>query len=216
MTKDAFAEKRLQMVREQIEARGVGDRGVIEAMRKVPRHVYIPLKLQEDAYSDEAQPIGEGQTVSPPYIVAHMLCELELEPTHRVLEIGTGSGYQTALLAEMVKEVFTIEISPALSKRAKQVLDGQGYTNIHHRVADGADGWSEKAPFDSIIVSAAANRIPRQLVKQLKVGGRMILPMGDDDQILVLLEKNEDGLSSKESIGVRFVPMVGKIAEEES
>lgn len=213
MSKDGLAQKRIQMVREQLEARGINDRSIIETMRRVPRHLFVPAKLQDFAYEDAAQPIGEGQTISQPYIVAHMLQELELEPTFTVLEIGTGSGYQSAILAELVKSVFTIEISPRLAKQAREILDAQGYSNIQYKVADGYDGWKEAGPFDAIILSAAPPKIPRDLVKQLKIGGKMILPLGDVDQVLVILEKNEEGLSSKETIGVAFVPMVGKISE---
>jgi len=204
-------EERDNMLRLQIENRGIRNPAVLAAMRKIPRHKLLPANLAVDAYSDYPLPIGEGQTISQPYIVALMTELLEPQPEHRVLEIGTGSGYQAAILAEIVKEVYTIEIIESLLKKAKLKLDDAAYSNIYFRCADGGEGWQEKAPFDSIVVTAAAKNIPSLLVEQLKIGGRMVIPIGgvNEVQTLYVLEKTDNGIEAKPGIAVRFVPMTG-------
>lgn len=204
-------EERENMVRHQIENRGVKNPAVLAAMRKIPRHKLLPADCIADPYGDYPLPIGEGQTISQPYIVALMTELLEPQPEHRVLEIGTGSGYQAAILAEIVKEVYTVEIIESLLKKAKLKLEGVGCTNIYFRCGDGGEGWKEKAPFDSIVVTAAAKTIPCALVEQLKTGGRMVIPIGGvyEVQTLYVLEKTVDGIEVKPNIAVRFVPMTG-------
>jgi protein-L-isoaspartate(D-aspartate) O-methyltransferase len=203
---------RLTMVREQIERRGVKDKNVLDAIRKVPRHKFVPVHLQKYAYADEPLPIGEDQTISQPYIVAFMTEQLQLKPGYKVPEIGTGSGYQAAILGELSDSVFTIEIVDVLARRAKETLENLGYKHIFVKSGDGYKGWPEQAPFDAIIITAAPTKIPQPLVKQLKIGGRMILPLGEYSQELVLLEKNnEKDVSEKPLLPVRFVPMTGEI-----
>lgn len=204
---DMFEHLRLEMVKTQIIGRGISDEAVIAAMRKVARHRFVPAHLQAEAYEDKPLPLGPDQTISQPYIVGLMLETLRLTPTDRVLEIGTGSGYQTALLAEMVSEVYTIELDPALSTAAQGLIQKMNYRNIQYRVGNGWHGWPELAPFDAIVVAAAAFEIPRDLVKQLKQGGRMVVPVGENSQCLVFLEKTEQGLISQELGAVRFVPL---------
>lgn len=201
------------MVRYQIEARGITDPRVLEAMRKVPRHLFVPLEYRDAAYEDRPLPIGEGQTISQPYIVALMTEALELKGDEKVLEIGTGSGYQAAILAELAREVYTVELEPSLAQRAAETLRRLGYTNVHVAVRDGFYGWPEEAPFDRIILTCAAPRIPETLLQQLKDGGKMVLPLGEDhmSQVLVLVEKRGEELIEKEITGVVFVPMRGKI-----
>ncbi len=208
---EIYAVERRRMVKEQIIARGVKDKHIIDAMLKVPRHMFVPEAIKKRAYSDSPLPIGEDQTISQPYIVAYMSEALELNSLDRVLEIGTGSGYQAAILAEIAKEVYTIEIIGSLAKRATDTLNMLGYKNIKVRCADGYLGWNEEAPFDAIIITAAPGRIPQPLIEQLKVGGRMVLPLGDIYQELILLTKNKDGLARKNLGAVSFVPMTGRI-----
>lgn len=203
-----FDEERKNMVELQIRKRGIKDQRVLEAMLKVPRHLFVPEQMKELAYGDEPLPIGEGQTISQPYIVAYMTEALKLSGQERVLEIGTGSGYQTAILAEIVKEVYTVELIPELSRRAQKVLAELGYKNIKFLIGDGTRGWPEYAPYDAILVSAAPATIPKALVEQLKVNGRMIIPVGTDFQELVLVKRKKDGWEEKRLIGVRFVPLV--------
>ncbi len=205
-----FAELRDQMVKGQIIARGVSDPGVIKAMKKVKRHLFVPERYLAYSYDDHPLPIGEGQTISQPYIVAFMTEALDLKPTDRVLEIGTGSGYQAAILAELVDEVYTIEIIKKLAKRARQTLEGLGYRNIYVKTGDGYKGWPEKAPFDAIIVTCAPEKIPTALVKQLKEGGRMIIPVGGIGSVqrLVKLTKEGGQIKKQAVMFVRFVPMV--------
>jgi protein-L-isoaspartate(D-aspartate) O-methyltransferase len=207
---DPYALARERMVSEQIAARGIMDQRVLDAMRTVPRHELVPEKMRDYAYVDHPLPIGEEQTISQPYIVAYMTAQLELEGDERVLEIGTGSGYQAAVLAELCEEVFSIEIVPALARRAKQDLERLGYENIRLREGDGYRGWPEEAPFDAIIVTAAPGHVPQPLVDQLKVGGRMILPVGSHYQELVLVTREEEGVHRSRLMGVRFVPMTGE------
>ncbi len=203
-----FDRERKMMADSQIRARGVRDARVLAAMEKVPRHLFVPAGMRRYAYADEPLPIGEGQTISQPYIVAYMTEALGLGGEERVLEVGSGSGYQTAILAELVREVWTVEIVEALSRRARSVLDGLGYGNIHYRVGDGSEGWPQSAPFDAVMVTAAAAEIPDSLEAQLEAGGRMIVPVGTDFQELVLIRKEKKGLKREKLLAVRFVPLV--------
>lgn len=207
-----YAARREAMVKRTIEARGVRDARVLAAMRKVPRHEFCPPNVRRQAYGDYPLPIGEGQTISQPYIVALMTELLKPKPDHKVLEIGTGSGYQAAVLAELVKTVYTIEIVPALAKRAERDLAGLGYTNVEVLCGDGFKGWPEHAPFDGIIVTCAPEQVPKPLLEQLKVGGRLVIPVGPqwEGQWLKVLTKKAQGLESRQVIPVRFVPMTGE------
>ena len=203
-----FTTKRDNMVSGQIAARGVSDAGVLDAMRKVERHLFLPSDLQSIAYSDEPLSIGHGQTISQPYIVAYMTEAAGLKPDDRVLEIGTGSGYQTAILAEIVREVYTIEAIEPLASSAERLLSGLGYKNIHFKCDDGYKGWPEEAPFDAIIITAAPPEVPAQIAAQLKVGGRMVVPVGGLFQELCLITRKETGFDRKSLLPVRFVPMI--------
>lgn len=206
-----FQRAREKMVHTQIEERGVTDQRVLAAMRRVARHLFVPAKMQGSAYDDTPLPIGNDQTISQPYIVALMTEKLALKGHEKVLEIGTGSGYQAAILGEVAREVYTIEIVEPLCRQAKTLLHQLGYQNVQVRCGDGYAGWPEQAPFDGIMVTAAPDHIPQPLLDQLKPGGRMILPVGDYMQELVLIRKDADGKVSKENvIPVRFVPMTGK------
>jgi len=207
----AFSKLREEMVRRQIAARGIDDARVLAAMRTVPRHRFVPSDVRTLAYIDGPLPIGRDQTISQPYIVALMTASLRCEPDHRVLEVGTGSGYQAAVLAEIVDTVYTIEIITDLAERARAVLDSLGYGNIRVRAGDGYDGWPEAAPFDGIIVTAAAPEIPRPLIEQLREGGRLVIPVGEHFQNLHVYEKRAGGLELLSSLPVRFVPMTGKV-----
>ena len=179
-------------------------------MRKVPRHQLVPPEVRDSAYRDHPLPIGYGQTISQPYIVALMTEELELSGDEKVLEIGTGSGYQAAVLAELAGRVYSIEIVEALADRSRRDLEMLGIDNVTVRSGDGYQGWSEKAPFDAIIVTAAPPAVPQPLVDQLAVGGRMVVPVGQHHQELILITRDEEGVSRRRLIGVRFVPMVGE------
>jgi len=212
-TQDSYAEKRRRMVEDQIISRGVKDPLVLEAMMKVKRHQYVPEHLRTSAYYDEPLPIGYEQTISQPYIVAYMTESLGLKGGEKVLEIGTGSGYQAAVLAEIVDTVFTVEIIPELAERARALLDTLGYGNVQVRAGDGYEGWPEKAPFDGVIVTAAAPRIPDPLLDQLKIGGRIVIPIGDGFQELRVFEKTAEGLKLLFTLPVRFVPMKGRIRD---
>lgn len=206
-----FRDERSRMVERQIKARGINDPRVLAAMRKVPRHCFVPDSRREWAYDDHPLPIGFGQTISQPYIVALMTQALELAPGEKVLEIGTGSGYQAAVLAELTDQVYSIEIVPRLGKRAAKVLADLGYGKVHLRIGDGYKGWYEAAPYKAIILTAAPPKIPKALIDQLDRGGRMILPLGPNGgaQELLLLRKGDSGRITRESLGlVRFVPMV--------
>ena len=203
-----YDRERKEMVEYQIRRRGISDKKVLKAMLKVPRHLFVPEQMRELAYGDEPLPIGEGQTISQPYIVAYMTEALKLTGKEKVLEIGTGSGYQTAILAEIVQEVYTVELIPELSRRAQKVLAELGYQNIHFLVGDGTRGWPEHAPYEAILVSAAPATVPRSLAEQLKLGGRMIIPVGTDFQELVLVTRTESGWQEERLIGVRFVPLI--------
>ena len=205
-----WLDQRRQMVARQIKARGVRNRRVLDAMGKVPRHRFVPKDLQVEAYGDFPLPIGHGQTISQPYIVAVMTEALELEGTKRVLEIGTGCGYQTAVLAELAAEVYTVECIPELQEAALELIGSLGYTEVHAKVGDGHEGWPEEAPFDAILVTAAPTEVPDALVAQLVLGGSMVIPVGPHcfSQSLLCLRRTSVGLQRKELFSVRFVPLV--------
>jgi protein-L-isoaspartate(D-aspartate) O-methyltransferase len=206
-----FAAERQRMVQQQLMARGINDTRVIAAMAKVPREKFVPSESRVASYEDGPMPIGHGQTISQPYIVAFMTEQLRPKPNDRVLEIGTGSGYQAAILAELVKELYTIEIIEPLAKNAEATLQRLGYKNVHVKVGDGYRGWPEHAPFDAIIVTCAPGKVPQPLTDQLKDGGRMIIPVGGfGNQELYLLEKKNGQLQRRAVLPVRFVPMAGE------
>jgi protein-L-isoaspartate(D-aspartate) O-methyltransferase len=206
---DDFESKRQAMVETQIEARGVVDSRVLAAMTKVKRHLFVPQHMRLHAYEDSALPIEKNQTISQPYIVGLMTELAHIKPGDKVLEVGTGSGYQAAILAEIVKEVYSIEIIKELSDQAGERLKKLGYKNIELKHGDGYMGWPQQAPYDAILVTAAAPEIPQELVKQLKAGGRMVIPLGDFFQELYVIIKNSDGsITQQHIIPVRFVPMV--------
>ena len=205
---DDHKRERNNMVRQQIQARDIRHRATLDAMRNVPRHLYVPYAQRRHAYQDRPLPIGYGQTISQPYIVAFMTEIVDPKPGDKMLEIGTGSGYQAAVLAEIIDEVYTIEIVRPLGEQAKRLLNTQ-YDNVFVKIADGYHGWAEHAPFDAIVVTAAAEYIPPPLVEQLKKGGRMIIPVGSPFQVqqLMLVEKGKDGeISTRSLMPVRFVP----------
>jgi len=199
------------MLEDQIIDRGIKDQAIIDAMLEVDRHMFVPDHQKKNAYSDRPLPIGYNQTISQPYIVAYMTEKLKVERNHKVLEIGTGSGYQAAILSKLCKYVYTIEIIPELAQIARKVLTAQGFNNIFFKTGDGYNGWTEEAPFDRIIVTAAPDKIPEKLIAQLKPDGRMIIPVGDplSMQYLWVVTKQEAGRFNKQKIlPVRFVPMV--------
>lgn len=211
-SEEYFQHLRDKMVKEQIERQGISDSKVLSIMKKVPRHLMVPGIDPTEAYEDHPQPIGYSQTISQPFIVAYMTCLLKVEPRHKVLEIGTGSGYQTVILAELSEEIYTIEIIKTLYEKAVSLFDSLGYTNIRACLGDGYEGWNEHSPYDRILIAAAPSKVPTKLLSQLAPGGRMILPLGDYEQSLVLINKDLDGkIDIHELIPVRFVPMTGKI-----
>jgi len=196
------------MVDEQIKAREIRESSVLKAMGKVPRHMFVPEDMKSYAYHDEPLPIGSGQTISQPYIVAYMTEVLQLKGGERVLEVGTGSGYQAAILAEIVKEVYTVEIIESLSLKAQSILRELNYKNIYFKIGDGTLGWSEFSPYDAILVTAAPARVPKALEKQLEVSGKIIIPVGSMFQELVLLIRGEKKFKKKKLLPVRFVPLI--------
>jgi protein-L-isoaspartate(D-aspartate) O-methyltransferase len=208
---DPFAEMRREMVDQQIRRRQVRAPNVLKAMEEVPRHRFVPEHQQSSAYVDSPLPIGDGQTISQPYVVALMTELLELDADSTVLEIGTGSGYQAAVLSRIAKEVYSIEIRESLGEAARRLLEDLGYENVRVRIGDGYQGWPEAAPFDGIIVTAAPERVPQPLVDQLRIGGRMVVPVGRFLQELLVITKTEDGIQTREVAGVRFVPMIGEV-----
>jgi protein-L-isoaspartate(D-aspartate) O-methyltransferase len=201
---------RSRMVDEQLAGRDIRDPRVLGAMRRVPRHEFVPEALRPGAYADTPLPIGHNQTISQPYIVAYMTEALAVQPTHKVLEIGTGSGYQAAVLGELAQDVYTIEIVEPLAATARETLKRLGYTNVHVRTGNGYLGWPEQAPFDRVMVTAAPDHVPPALVEQLKIGGLMAIPVGVGDQELRILRRTEKGLETLRTLPVRFVPMTGK------
>jgi protein-L-isoaspartate(D-aspartate) O-methyltransferase len=204
-----------EMVRVQIQARGVKNPAVLDAMRRVDRRLFVPPDMREHALEDRPLPIGADQTISQPYIVGLMTELLEPTPNSRVLEIGTGCGYQTAILAELADQVYSVEIVESLAKSAATLLGRLGYANVHTRVGDGHAGWPEEAPFDGILVTAAPVRTPRPLLDQLRHGGRLVVPVGPgDNQRLKVFVKKTDGVVEKDILAVRFVPMTGGAMEE--
>jgi protein-L-isoaspartate(D-aspartate) O-methyltransferase len=211
-SQDDYHKRRLDMVEQQIRARGVADARVLEAMRDVPRHHFVPPALAQHAYDDRPLPIGEGQTISQPYIVAYMTELLNVAPDHRVLEIGTGSGYQAAVLGRLAKEVYTIEIVATLAREAAETLAANGITNVHVREGDGYAGWPEHAPFERIMVTAAPATIPQPLLDQLAPGGRLVIPVGErnDTQWMTVVEKTAAGVVERKTIPVAFVPFTRK------
>ena len=210
-----FPRVRLKMVEEQLISRGIKDPGVIEAMKKVPRHLFVEEALQNQAYSDHPLPIGEKQTISQPYIVALMTEALQLNGTEKVLEIGAGSGYQTAILAELAQKVFSIERIRSLAIRARKLLFELGYFNVEIKIFDGTYGWIEESPFDAIMVTAGSPDIPQPLLDQLTMGGRLVIPVGDAYvQDLIRLRKKEDGIHKEDLGGCRFVKLIGKYGWE--
>lgn len=208
-TRDWDAERR-RMVDEQLRARDIRDARVLDAMRTVPRHLFIPEGRRDEAYRDSPVPIGHGQTISQPYIVAFMSEALDVQPEHAVLEIGTGSGYQAAVLSVLARQVYTIEIVPPLAEQARETLKQGEYRNVEVRSGNGYLGWPEHAPYDRIMVTAAPDAVPDALVQQLKVGGLMAIPVGVVFQELRILRRTETGMDLLRTLPVRFVPMTGK------
>ncbi len=210
-TEEDYAHQRKVMVEQQIVVRGVKNKKVLDAMNSIPRHLFVPEEYRRGSYFDQPLPIGSGQTISQPYIVALMTEMLDVDNDDIVLEIGTGSGYQAAVLSTIVRELYTVEIIEELGLQATQRLKSLGYDNVKAKVSDGGLGWPEKAPFDAIMVTAAAPKIPDPLIKQLKPGGRMVIPVDNNfhSQDLLIVEKDEAGnIETKKSIHVRFVPLV--------
>ena len=207
---EQYATARRRMISEQLEARGIRNRAVLDAMGRVPRHLFVPPGVQASAYEDRPLPIGLGQTISQPYVVAYMTEALQPSPDQTVLEIGTGSGYQAAVLSRLVREVYSIEIVPELADRARRTLTENGYGNVQVRTGNGYLGWPERAPFPRIIVTAAPPEIPRALVDQLAVGGIMVVPVGTLYQDMTIVTKTARGVTEQRTIPVRFVPMVEK------
>jgi len=214
-TPSSYSSERKRMVEYQIKMRGIDDKKVIDAFLRVERHRFVPDRYIPHAYEDRPLPIGEGQTISQPYIVAFMTHVLSLSRTDKVLEIGTGSGYQAAVLGELCDNVFTVEVIPSLGRKAEGLLKELGYEKVRVKIGDGYEGWKEHAPYDAIIVTCAPTHVPEPLKEQLKEGGRMIIPVGKaNNQELVLLRKVGDRLKKEKVLPVRFVPMVNKTGEK--
>jgi protein-L-isoaspartate(D-aspartate) O-methyltransferase len=211
---DPYEPGRQRMVTTQIEARGIKDERVLEAVRQVPRHLFVPEELRRHAYADRPLPIGHHQTISQPYIVALMTELVRPRPGKKILEIGTGSGYQAAVLAECAAEVYTIEIVPELGRQAQDLLAELGYDNVHARIGDGFDGWPDEAPFDAMIVTAAPSQVPQPLLDQLAVGGRLVIPVGEGFQNLIVVTRTTSGFERSTITPVRFVPMTGKAQQD--
>jgi len=213
---DGYGEKRQRMVEKDLKARGIKDPKVLEAMGKIPRQLFVEESLRDEAYADHPLPIGEGQTISQPYVVALMTEAIRLKPGDRVLEIGTGSGYQAAVLAEIVKDVYTVEIRKGLAETAAKRLADLGYKNVQAKYGDGYFGWEEYAPFDVIMITASANHIPPPLIKQLREGGRLILPLGSTlfHQTLTLVTKEKGDLKMEQREAVVFVPLIGEVEKK--
>jgi protein-L-isoaspartate(D-aspartate) O-methyltransferase len=214
---DPYVQKRQDMVDKDIKDRGIKDKKVLEVMGRIPRHLFVDEDLRNRSYGDYPLPIGEGQTISQPYVVALMTEALRLKPTDRVLEIGTGSGYQAAVLSEIVKEVFTIEIRKNLADMASKRLNDLGYSNVKVKYTDGYFGWEEYAPFDAIIITAAANHIPPPLIRQLKEGGRLIVPLGSTvyyQTLTIVTKKKKEELDVEQMGSVAFVPMIGEAVKK--
>jgi protein-L-isoaspartate(D-aspartate) O-methyltransferase len=207
---ETFKEKRRQMVEGQIRGRGIADKAVLDAMMKVERHRFVPASHWDSAYGDSPLPIGEGQTISQPFIVAYMTEVAKVSPSEKVLEIGTGSGYQAAILGELAKEVYTIEIIPQLADTARATLSELGYKNVFVKTGNGYLGWPEHAPFDAIVVTAAPDEVPQELVDQLAVNGTMVIPVGTFYQQMMVITRTSEGVVERRTIPVRFVPMIGK------
>lgn len=203
-----FQSQRQQMVEEQLEARGIREPRVLKAMLTVPRHLFVEPNLAPLAYEDCPLPIANNQTISQPYIVAYMTELATISPEAKVLEIGTGSGYQAAILGLLAKKVYSMEFFPELAQKARHLLQELGYTNIHVKVGDGYQGWAEHAPYDAILVTAAPDHIPQSLIDQLAINGKMLIPVGNWSQYLVLLIKNEYGIVENRTLPVRFVPLI--------
>ena len=216
MDEQHFRKIREEMVKGQLASRGIFDKLVLDAMKKVERHKFVPEDLEASAYEDCALPIGEGQTISQPYMVAIMTEKLGLSGGEKVLEIGTGSGYQAAVLAEIAGEVYTIERIPSIAERSRKIFDGLGYKNIKVIIGDGTLGYQKEAPFDGIIVTAGAPSIPKPLIDQLSDGGRLVIPVGETfEQTLTIVTKKGNKLDIERSIGCVFVPLVGKYGWKE-
>ena len=207
-----YSVARRRMVEQQIKARGIVDQRVIKAMLDIPRHLFVEAGLQGHAYGDASLPIGEKQTISQPYTVASMTAALELQGNERILEIGTGSGYQTAILSKLVKRVYSIERISLLAGRARKILDQLQLSNINIKIADGTVGWADQAPFSGILVAAGAPEVPKKYLDQLEVGGRLVLPVGDQEkQVLLRITRGEDGSFEQEQLmECRFVPLIGE------
>jgi protein-L-isoaspartate(D-aspartate) O-methyltransferase len=215
LDEDKWTFERNRMVSHQIEARAVRDERVLNAMRNVPRHMFVSEDLKDRAYTDNPLPIGQGQTISQPYIVAFMTEALETKEDYKILEIGTGCGYQSAVLASIVKEVYTIEIVEDLYRKSSELLKKMGYTNINCKFGDGYNGWMDYAPFDGIIITAAPSKLPLNLMEQLKTGGKMIVPVGTGwHQELKCIRKTSHGMDTEFLLDVRFVPMTGEIERQ--
>ncbi len=208
--KDEYKRERREMVEQQIRDRGIENESVLSAMMKVPRHKFVPEALVKEAYIDSPLPIGLNQTISQPFIVAYMTDAADISKNDKVLEIGTGSGYQAAILGELAKEVYTIEIIPELAERSTQILQQLGYKNVFVKTGNGYLGIPEQAPFDAIVVTAAPDEIPQALVDQLAVNGKMVIPVGNANQEMVVIKKTNKGVTEKRTMQVRFVPMTGK------